>query len=165
MTTKKLKQEIIECAEKLFLESGFLNFDIAHLSKHLNIDSAIILNIFISKGGLLLSILSEIYIEVFTINNSFNRGYYSNVLKRDIFYKLTYKHEKKITLFISLFERNEINILDSYIISLLRKTTNLHFRLFLFQYNNENEKLKKEKIKYSYYSFLEKFKTVEFEYN
>ena len=159
---KILRKDIIESAEILFLKVGFLRFEILELSQKLNIDSDLIRSYFISKGGLLLSILSEFYVEVFSLNNSFAKINLSNELKRSIFLKVIIVHERKIKLFIRLTERHEIKYLDSYLLKLLARTIILHYRLFLSQFSfDDPDNISMRSAKCSYYQLFDRFKAIE----
>ncbi|WP_066435426.1 hypothetical protein [Chryseobacterium sp. CCH4-E10] len=159
-----LKENISENVEKLFIKVGFLKFEILELSKDLNIDSEIIRNCFISKGGLLLSILTELYVEAFALNQSFFNANLPIKIKKEIFMKVLIFHERKIKLFISLIDRKELRYLDAYLLKLLSRTTTLHFRLFLSQFSfDDSNFIKTRRVKYSYYNLFEKFKTMNIE--
>ena len=70
--SKFLRQQnqIIDGAEKFFIEKGFLKFQILEFSNYLNIEAKIINDFFITKGGLLLSILSQLYVDLFALDLS-----------------------------------------------------------------------------------------------
>lgn len=159
MSKKVLQAEIIDHAEKLFIRKGFQNFHILELSALTNIDSKIINDFFITKGGLLLSILSELYVEFFALNCSFYKHKLTTDAKKKIFNQINFLHKRKIDLFISLFDRKELSHLDTYLLKLFCKTISLHFKIFLMQlHSNDYNFLKSGKSKYFYFLFFEKYK-------
>jgi len=160
--SKFLKQQnqIIDGAEKFFIEKGFLKFQILEFSNYLNIEAKIINDFFITKGGLLLSILSQLYVDLFALDCSWKENNPSLNLKREIFKQVNFSHARKIDLFISFFERKELSHLDAYLLKLFCKTMGLHFKIFLMQLSSEEYNcLKTGKAKYFYFIFFEKYKT------
>lgn len=158
------KQEIIENAELLFIKVGFISFDILDLSKKLNIDYNLIRTYFVSKGGVLLSILSVLFFEFFNLNNSFSDVNCSLKDKKEIFSKVMMTHERKIKLFVALIEWKELRYIDSYLRKLLSRTISLHYRLFLLQVNFEDSGgAISRRSKNSYYHLFDRFKTKETE--
>lgn len=157
---EELKREIIDNAEMLFLTVGFLNFEIADISKKMNIDSDVIKTCFISKSGLLLSILSELYVEVFGLNKSFSDVFLCVEKRKQLFLESMLLHERKIMLFVSLIERKEMKHMDDYLVKLLSRTCSLHYRIFLLQHSFADPIfMTVQRAKYSYYHLFNKFRT------
>lgn len=158
-TIKSLKFEILKSAVALFTEVGFLRFSTSEFARLMGIDVEVIKKLFYSKSGILLAVLSEMYIEFFAIDSSSTYHTLSIDSKKRIYHQLQAKHSEKIDLFISLFERNEIEALDEYLLKLLRNTVRLHFRLFMSQavISTKNNQVSKN-LKIQYFKMFKKLK-------